>query len=198
MPVGARRTWRARSGEFWAPSACCASGGPEWAARVRLHFIGTAYAGGEKTVEPIAARFGLGEAVREFPQRIGYFEVLRCLRDAVGLLLPGSDDPGYTASKMYPCLLAGKPLLAVLHRASGAVGVARNAEAAEAVTFDGSDGEEGALAAAVATAWERLLDGPSWASRAAVAQKFSPAVMTGRLVAGFDRWLAAQVALANR
>ncbi len=30
----------------------------------------------------------------------------------------GSNDPGYSASKIFPCILARKPLLAVFHRDS--------------------------------------------------------------------------------
>ena len=72
---------------------------------VRLHFVGTSYAdedSGEPTVSPVAQRCGVGDLVTELPRRISYFEALQCLVDADALLVPGSDDPGYTASKLYP------------------------------------------------------------------------------------------------
>ena len=76
---------------------------------VRLHFVGTSYAdedSGEPTVSPVAQRCGVGDLVTELPRRISYFEALQCLVDADALLVPGSDDPGYTASKLYPYILA--------------------------------------------------------------------------------------------
>jgi hypothetical protein len=95
---------------------------------LRLHFIGTSYAAagsGRKTVEPLAAEYGLAAVVEEHPDRIPYSQALRCLLDADALIVPGSDDPGYTASKIYPYLLAGKPLLAVFHEQSSVVPLIR-------------------------------------------------------------------------
>ncbi len=103
-----------------------------------VHFIGTSYASGEraiKTIEPIAAEFGLADCVSEHPQRIPYFEALRCLLDADALIVPGSDDPSYTASKLMPCLFAQKPLLAIFHERSPAVATLRGLDAGTVVTF---------------------------------------------------------------
>jgi hypothetical protein len=94
---------------------------PTLAERLRIHFIGTSYAaagGGKKTIQPLAAECGVGKNVTESPDRIPYSTTLRCLLDADALIVPGSDDPAYTASKIYPYLLARKPLLAIFHEAS--------------------------------------------------------------------------------
>jgi hypothetical protein len=94
---------------------------PQLAEKLRIHFIGTSYAAsgrGERTVAPLAADCGVGEIVHESPDRIPYSTTLRCLLDADALIVPGSDDPAYTASKIYPYLLARKPLLAIFHEAS--------------------------------------------------------------------------------
>jgi hypothetical protein len=37
-----------------------------------------------------------------------------------GVLLIGSDEPHYTASKIYPALMSGRPYLSLFHRASSA------------------------------------------------------------------------------
>ena len=39
------------------------------------------------------------------------------------LFMPGSDDPAYTASKIYPYLLTRKPLLAIFNAESPALAV---------------------------------------------------------------------------
>ena len=109
---------------------------------VRLHFIGTDYAPGKrarKTVEPVAAECGVADVVSEHPHRIPYFEALRCLLDAEALLVTGSDDPSYTASKMYPYILARKPLLAIFHAESSVVALLHLTKAGEIVTFRNGD-----------------------------------------------------------
>lgn len=110
--------------------------------KVRFHFIGTSYAPGEtgkKTVEPIAAEAGVAEYVREQPARVPYFTGLQLLREAQLLIVPGSEDSQYTASKLYPYILARKPLLAIFHERSSVVEILRQTRAGECVTFPASD-----------------------------------------------------------
>lgn len=105
---------------------------------LRLHFIGTSYAAagrGMKSIEPLAAEYGLAGIVVEHPDRIPYSQTLRCLLDADALIVPGSDDPGYTASKIYPYLLAEKPLLAVFHEQSSVVELIRKVGGGTVVSF---------------------------------------------------------------
>lgn len=108
-------------------------------ADLRLHFVGTSYAPagqGIPIVTPLAQEMGLASMVEERTDRIPYSEVLRCLSDAEALIVLGSDDPGYTASKIYPYLLAEKPLLAVFHEQSSVVGLMRNVGGGTIVSFD--------------------------------------------------------------
>jgi hypothetical protein len=106
---------------------------------VRLHFVGTSYAPagrGLPNVAPLAQEMGLASLVEERTDRIPYSDVLRCLSDADALIVVGSDDPSYTASKIYPYLLAGKPLLAVFHEQSSVVGLMRNVGGGTVVSFN--------------------------------------------------------------
>ena len=107
--------------------------------RVQMHFVGTSYAPageGEKTIEPIAEEYGVADAVTECTDRIPYFQSLRLLRDADHLVVPGSDNPDYTASKLYPYILSRRPVLAVFHERSSVVDILQKTRAGEAVTFD--------------------------------------------------------------
>jgi hypothetical protein len=109
---------------------------------LRLHFVGTDYAPGaeaKKSIRPIAEEYGVADIVVEQPRRIPYFEALRCLLDADALIVPGSDDPGYTASKIYPYILAKKPLLAIFHEKSSVVQVLAATRAGTVVTFNEKD-----------------------------------------------------------
>lgn len=112
---------------------------PELFSKVRLHFVGTDYAPPDrarKTVEPIAEELGVLENVEEHPARVPYFEGLQLLLDSDFLIVPGSDDPQYTASKIFPYILARKPLLAVFHHRSSVCDLLRSTNAGKIVPFD--------------------------------------------------------------
>ncbi len=130
---------------------------PERFTNLKLHFVGTDYAPSDravKTVEPIAHECGVGDLVEELTGRVSYFEALKILTDSNALLLFGSDDPGYTASKLYPCILARKPILAVFHEQSTVVDVLRRCNAGRAVTFaSDTNPKEAASAARVKLDW---------------------------------------------
>jgi len=94
--------------------------------KLRFYFIGTSYApagSGKPTISPLADAMDLKSYVNEVTDRIGYYHTLATLQQADGLFIPGSDDPKYTGSKLYPYLLTHKPLLAILHRESPAAAV---------------------------------------------------------------------------
>ncbi len=92
----------------------------------KLHFIGTSYAAqgeGIPTITPLAKKFNLENHVVEITDRISYYHTLITLLKADGLFIPGSDDPAYTASKIYPYLLTHKPLLTIFNSLSSAINV---------------------------------------------------------------------------
>lgn len=127
----------------------------EFLKSLRIHFIGTSYAAagrGVKSIEPIAIEEGLGEIVSEHPDRIPYSETLRCLLDADALVVPGSNDPAYTASKIYPYLLAGKPLLAVFHENSSVVSLIRSVGGGMVIPFATGEGVE-SIAERIGAEW---------------------------------------------
>lgn len=100
--------------------------------KIRMHFIGTSYAPqgkGEHTILPVAERFNISPFVHEQTDRIGFYESINCLQQADGLLIIGSNQPAYTASKLYPYILAKKPLLAVLHQESSATQIINDCNA---------------------------------------------------------------------
>ena len=123
--------------------------------RLRMYFIGTSYAPhGEaaQQVIPIAAAFGLVNNVVEQCDRIPYVDALRCLTEADALLALGSDDPGYTASKIYPYLLARKPLLAVYHQESSIISLIREVGGAVCLPMS-TPVDEDCLAAEIEQRW---------------------------------------------
>jgi glycosyltransferase involved in cell wall biosynthesis len=122
---------------------------------VQLHFIGTDYASGalaRRRVMPIAEKCGVADCVHEQPQRIPYLQTLRCLLDADALLMFGSDEPGYTASKLFPYVLARKPLLTIFHEDSSVTAMVRELRAGVAISFSGRDTKK-AIARRVFEQW---------------------------------------------
>ncbi len=163
---------------------------PDLFSKLRLHFIGTDYAPANMArqwVLPIAARKGVEKFVVEQPARVGYFDALATLNAADFLIVPGSDDPQYTASKIYPYILARKPLLAVFHEASSVVSVLRDTEAGDIVTFNERTKPE-ALSAELQGVWAKMLERLPFTPQTnwPAFQPFTAREMTRRLCAFFD------------
>jgi Glycosyl transferase 4-like domain len=111
---------------------------PEIARRIRLNFIGTsALPNGHSAyrIRPFAEQAGIGEMVHEVPQRLPYVEALAAMARSDGLLLIGSDEPHYTASRIYPALISGRPYLSLYHRASSAHTILSGAGGGITVSF---------------------------------------------------------------
>lgn len=111
---------------------------PELFSRVKMHFIGTSYAPrgqGRPTLAPIAAATGMESYVTEHTDRIGFYQSISKLQQAHGLLLIGSDQAAYTASKLYPYILAKKPLLALLHPQSSAASIMKQCKAGQLISL---------------------------------------------------------------
>ena len=110
---------------------------PEVAARLRLRFVGTSNQpdGNVYSIRDLAQRLGLGEVVSEAPARVPYLEALRLSANSDALLLVGSDEPHYTASKIYPALMSGRPFLSVFHSLSSAHAILARAGGGIALSF---------------------------------------------------------------
>lgn len=122
---------------------------------VRFEAIGTSYdpsVNAPKTIEPLALEEGLNSQVSELPARVSYSEMLHLLADSDALIVFGSDDPGYTASKIYPYLLAGKPLLAIFHRESSVTSLMASTGGGVCIGFDDATSGE-VLVQEITKAW---------------------------------------------
>jgi glycosyltransferase involved in cell wall biosynthesis len=94
---------------------------PSLGARLHMHFVGTSNRSTDDVLPVVLARAreaGLGDMVTEHPQRIGYIEALQTLLAASIVLVLGSTERRYTASKLAPALASGRPLLVITHRES--------------------------------------------------------------------------------
>jgi hypothetical protein len=167
---------------------------PELFQRLRLHFFGTSNQSTStnvRRVTPLAEALGVADAVDEIPTRIPYSAAVRVQRQATILLALGSSEPHYTASRIFPLLLAMRPTLAVYHERSTVVeilsSVAR-APSVRLVTF--SDRERAATRVSdICNALVSLVEAPTWreadVNRAGL-RMYSADRLAGRLAAVLD------------
>jgi glycosyltransferase involved in cell wall biosynthesis len=126
--------------------------------RVSLHFIGTSAQAAGRDVHGLVAlarACGVGANFRLEPRRVDYLDALSSMQSADVLLLLGSTDSHYTASKIFPCWLSGRPVFGLFHEASTVTSLAHELGGVGLVTYrDGEDPRE--RVAAVATMLEGI------------------------------------------
>ncbi|HKB92070.1 MAG TPA: glycosyltransferase [Opitutaceae bacterium] len=94
---------------------------PAEAEKTRFHFIGTDYAPpplGREWAMPAAVTEGVERYVHEHCYRVPYFDALYYLKRANALVGVGSNDPTYAASKIFPYILAERPMVLIYHQTS--------------------------------------------------------------------------------
>lgn len=105
---------------------------PQVAARLRVHFVGTGTSPDDPNghqVLPRAKAVGVTDMVDEHPHRIGYVDTLNHLRQCSAVLVLGSTERHYTPSKVFQAILSQRPVFAMLHAESTAIGMIEQARA---------------------------------------------------------------------
>jgi glycosyltransferase involved in cell wall biosynthesis len=113
-----------------------------------IHLIGTSAqpeGHDQHNLAALVGKVGLSGKVFLHPARIGYLDALRTMQEADLLLLLGSTDSHYTASKLFPYWLIGKPILGLFHRNSTVVNVSRDLGGIRLALFDDERGPETAI-----------------------------------------------------
>lgn len=103
---------------------------PELYGKLRLHFFGTSNQTASNAalrVLLVASELGVADCVTEYAPRIDYLDALTVQTQANAILMLGSSERHYTASKLYPGLLAARPILALYHEESSVVEILRRA-----------------------------------------------------------------------
>jgi hypothetical protein len=167
------------------------------AARLTLLFVGTGARPNDPAsgmVRPIARECGAEAFVEEIADRQPYLDVLNLLHHSQAVLILGSTEASYTASKTFQALHSLRPVLALLHSGSSASEVLRNMSGVALVNFDDQtpverrEAEIEAGLQQVATASSQPVQRDLEALNA-----YSAREMTRRLAGFFDRVLACQV-----
>jgi hypothetical protein len=165
---------------------------PAQAGRIRFHFIGTDYAPrpfGREWAMPAARFEGVEAYVDEQCYRVPYFDALSYLVNADALVGVGSNDPTYSASKIFPYILAKRPMLLVFNALSQVLEIAHVVKCGKSYAFDDSSDVD-LLAAEVAREW--FLEGKMYETVETDQSAFRPYTaegMTDQLVNCFDEAL---------
>ncbi len=97
--------------------------------QIKLFFIGTGnYA--HKSITEYAKEAGIENIVIEIRERFPFLHILNLLSNAYGVMIIGSTEKHYTASKTYQSLLSEKPVFTIFHGKSSAVEIMNECNAA--------------------------------------------------------------------
>lgn len=107
-----------------------------------MAFIGTNYGNGDHKQGKLTAliqKYELQSFVFEFEERLGYLSTLQVQKKASILLLCGTTDKDYIASKLAPYMLSGNPILAVYHKNSALSASIESEARIESVFFESKE-----------------------------------------------------------
>lgn len=166
---------------------------PRLAEKIECRFVGTSNQPNDSShfrVLSLAKAEGVGDLVVEEPARVPYLEALRILANTDAVLLIGSDEPHYTASKIYPALMSGRPFLSVFHRQSSAHDILVRAGGGLALSFSTPTELDG-LVPDIATSLERLCKNPGSleSTDPGALAPFTARSLAGRFAEVFERAL---------
>lgn len=136
---------------FKAVSALHRAG--NWPKEAKLYFLGTgSYSG--KTIQQYAKDAGIDTFVREKRERFPFLQVLNFLSAAHVVMVIGSTEKHYTASKTFQSILSTRPIFAMMHQESSAVSILEEARAADFTVRYGENMKDESL---VNSTMEKLL-----------------------------------------
>lgn len=125
--------------------------------RLRLHLIGTSArpdGQDELGIASMARTIAVDGLIKIEPRRVPYLDALRTMQDADGLLLIGSTDSHYTASKLFPCWLSHKPILALVHAKSTVNQLGRELGGLYTVNYDDTAGANARIGETTLAVWQ--------------------------------------------
>ena len=164
---------------------------PQLFSRLRLHFVGTSYSANgaaHRQLPEIAREFGVAELVSEQPTRVSYLDSLQIMLDSNGLFLIGSDEPHYTASKVFPYLFARRPLLAIFHEQSSVIKILNENRTGQTVSFNSTYPPSTRCADILGQVLGMLQTRPTSEDRRSLEgiDRYTARTMTGRLSGVFE------------
>jgi len=150
-----------------------------------------------KRITAYAADHGIQDQVFEIRERAPYLHTLNYQTAADTLMIIGSTEKHYTASKTYQSLLSRRPVFALLHHQSQALEVLKECKAdTYAVGYDDRQSETDFLNAMKKVLWARI-ENNTWNPDLASLEKYSARESARKLSLALEEALE-QSAVASR
>ncbi len=100
----------------------------KWDKSIKLFFLGTGNYS-HKSILDFAVENNIENCIIEIHERFPFLHILNFLSAAKGLILLGSSEEHYTASKIFQYIISKTPIFSILHTKSSAVGVLKDCNA---------------------------------------------------------------------
>ncbi len=91
-----------------------------WSDSKHLFFLGTGNYK-HKSIETFAKEAGISKYVHEIRNRFPFLHIQQFLRNSYGVIIIGSKEKHYTASKTFQSILSEKPIFSIFHNESSAL-----------------------------------------------------------------------------
>lgn len=161
----------------------------KWNERIRLYFIGTgSYPG--KSIMDYASEAEIDDIIVEDRNRYPYLHVLNYLSAADTVMVIGSTERHYTASKVYQALLSERPVWAVFHEESTAVKVMEESSADQFLAKFSEGMAEAELKAVMKVTLLNRLNTSAWEPDIKALDKYSARESARKLVEGIEAVLS--------
>lgn len=157
---------------------------PDIYRQLEVNFIGTTrnpHSSDGSWVSHEADRLEISDVIDSYENRLPYLEALQLQAQADVILLLGSNEPHYTASKIYGVLMSGRPFLAIFHRESSSHRILKESGGGSVIGFD-SESDLVSAKDKIASALVSLLEDPSSVGEAnpEVYAPYTSQAVTGR------------------
>lgn len=157
----------------------------QWDNRKKLYFIGTRSTK-ENSVVKYAKEFGIEDVVVEIPERRPFLHILYYLSQSKGLLVLGSTEEHYTASKIFQSILSLRPIFPIFHHKSSATEILKLSNADNYLVKYEEDVDISIFQRLVETNFKKFIDGDFWAVNVEALDKYSAKISTKLLVEKID------------
>lgn len=152
-----------------------------------LYFLGTGSYGG-KQISEYAIESEVDDVVTEVNERIPYLNVLHILSKADAIMVIGSTEKHYTASKTFQAILSKRPVFAILHRESTAIKVLVEVKADDFIVPWDEDKDFNQLSVEIELKLTRLLESKNRVELdIKQLESYSSLVSAKKLIEGIER-----------
>jgi hypothetical protein len=151
-----------------------------------VYFLGTGTYSG-KQIKTYAREYGISHIVKEINERFPFLHVLYFLNQAKGVMVLGSTERHYTASKIFQSLLSLRPLFAIFHQSSSAVEILRNCQADKYLVKYEENKAEDELLKEIFTTLEAYINAKKWDPELLPLQAYSAKTSATKLINAIDK-----------